>query len=43
MNKYLDFENDIEILDTKINELQINDSNFISAKNKLIKKKKDNI
>jgi len=39
MNKYLDFENDIEILDNKINELHINDSNFISEKNKLIEKK----
>ena len=32
MNKYLDFESDIEILDSKINELDINDSNFISKK-----------
>ncbi|MDC0193225.1 acetyl-CoA carboxylase carboxyltransferase subunit alpha [Pelagibacteraceae bacterium] len=39
MNKYLDFESDIEILDSKINELHINDSNFISEKNKLIEKK----
>ena len=39
MNRYLDFENDIEILDTKINELHINDSNFISEKNKLTEKK----
>ena len=39
MNKYLDFEIDIEILDSKINELQINDSNYISEKNKLIEKK----
>ena len=39
MNKYLDFESDIEILDIKINELHINDSNFISEKNKLIKRK----
>ena len=39
MNKYLDFESDIEILDSKINELQINDNNFISEKNKLIEKK----
>ena len=39
MNKYLDFESDIEILDTKINDLQINDSNFINEKNKLIEKK----
>jgi len=39
MNKYLDFESDIEILDSKINELHINDSNFISEKNKLTEKK----
>ena len=39
MNKYLDFESDIEILDSKINDLQINDSNFINEKNKLIEKK----
>jgi acetyl-CoA carboxylase carboxyl transferase subunit alpha len=39
MNKYLDFESDIEILDSKINELQINDNNFISEKNKLTEKK----
>ena len=39
MNKYLDFENDIEILDSKINELHINDINFISEKNKLTEKK----
>ena len=39
MNKYLDFESDIEILDTKINEFDINDSNFISEKNKLTEKK----
>lgn len=39
MNKYLDFENDIEILDAKIDKLHINDDNFISEKNKLIEKK----
>ena len=39
MNKYLDFESDIEILDSKIRELHINDSNFINEKNKLTKKK----
>jgi acetyl-CoA carboxylase carboxyl transferase subunit alpha len=39
MNKYLDFESDIEILDSKINDLQINDNNFINEKNKLIEKK----
>jgi len=39
MNKYLDFESEIEILDSKINELHINDSNFINEKNKLTEKK----
>ena len=39
MNKYLDFESDIEILDSKIKELLTNDSNFIIEKNKLIEKK----
>ena len=39
MNKYLDFESDIEKLDTKISELNINDDNFINEKNKLIEKK----
>ena len=39
MNKYLDFESDIEILDNKISELHKNDSNFINEKNKLTEKK----
>ncbi|MDC0498650.1 acetyl-CoA carboxylase carboxyltransferase subunit alpha [Alphaproteobacteria bacterium] len=39
MNKYLDFESDVEILDNKINELHINDGNFLSEKNKLTEKK----
>ena len=39
MNKYLDFESDIEILDNKVSELNINDSNFINEKNKLTEKK----
>jgi acetyl-CoA carboxylase carboxyl transferase subunit alpha len=39
MNKYLDFESEIEILDNKINELHINDKNFINEKNKLTEKK----
>ena len=39
MNKYLDFEGDIETLDNKISELNINDSNFINEKNKLTEKK----
>jgi acetyl-CoA carboxylase carboxyl transferase subunit alpha len=39
MIKYLDFEDDIEILDNKISELNTNDSNFINEKNKLTEKK----
>jgi len=39
MNKYLDFEVEIEKLDNKISELHINDNNFISEKNKLTEKK----
>jgi len=39
MNKYLDFESEIENLDIKINQLNTNDGNFISEKNKLIEKK----
>jgi acetyl-CoA carboxylase carboxyl transferase subunit alpha len=39
MNKYLDFEGDIETLDNKISELNINDINFINEKNKLTEKK----
>ena len=32
MNKYLDFENEIENLDIKINQLNTNDGNYISEK-----------
>ena len=39
MNKYLDFESDIETLDNKINNLSINDNNFINETNKLNDKK----
>ncbi|MDB4860560.1 acetyl-CoA carboxylase carboxyltransferase subunit alpha [Alphaproteobacteria bacterium] len=39
MNKYLDFESEIEILDSKINELKIDDNKFIGEKNKLTEKK----
>jgi len=39
MNRYLDFESEIEILDSKINELKTNDVNFNSQKNKLNEKK----
>ena len=34
MNKYLDFESEIQILDGKINELNKDDKNFISEQNK---------
>ena len=39
MNKYLDFESDIETLDSKISKLHTNDNNFVSEKNKLTEKK----
>mgnify|MGYP001036327900 CR=1 FL=1 len=39
MNKYLDFESDVEILDRKITDLHINDNNFVNEKNKLTDKK----
>jgi acetyl-CoA carboxylase carboxyl transferase subunit alpha len=39
MNKYLDFESEIEILDSKINELNLHGKNFIEKKNNLIEKK----
>ncbi len=39
MNKYLDFESDIEILDIKINELHKSDSKYIIEKNKLTENK----
>ena len=39
MNKYLDFEKNIEILNSKINELKSNDGKFVSKKKKLIEKK----
>ena len=39
MNRYLDFESDIETLDNKINNLSINDNNFINETNKLNDKK----
>ena len=39
MNKYLDFESEIEILDSKINEINLNGKNFIEKKNNLIEKR----
>ena len=39
MIKYLDFENDIEIVEKKINELDSNDINFLQEKEKLQEKK----
>ena len=41
MNKYLDFESDIEILDIKINELHKSDSKYIIEKNKLAENKQE--
>ena len=40
MNRYLDFENDIEKIDNQIIKLDVNDSEFIVKKNKLKEKKK---
>ena len=40
MNRYLDFENDIENIESLINKLDTNDSDHNSQKNKLIDKKK---
>ena len=39
MNKYLDFENDIENIDIQINKLKSNENDFALKKNKLIEKK----
>ena len=39
MIKYLDFENDIENVEKKINELDSNDINFLQEKEKLQEKK----
>lgn len=39
MNRYLDFESDIEKIDKTINELQINDKNYSEDKNILTEKK----
>ena len=36
MNKYLDFENDIENIDIQINKLKSNENDFALKKNKLI-------
>mgnify|MGYP001288598684 CR=1 FL=1 len=41
MNRYLDFENDIENIEALINKLDINDSDHKFKKNKLINKKKN--
>ena len=42
MNRYLDFENEVETIENQINELNIHDDNFSFAKNKLLEKKKQN-
>jgi len=39
MYRYLDFEGDVEKVENQINQLQVNDINFIKKKNKLIEKK----
>jgi acetyl-CoA carboxylase carboxyl transferase subunit alpha len=39
MNRYLDFENDVEKIENQIKELKINDSNFTKEKNQLLEKK----
>ena len=40
MNKYLDFENDIEHIESVLNKLDVNKSNYRVEKNKLLVKKK---
>ena len=40
MNRYLDFEDDIEIIDNKIKELDEDNNNFNNEKIKLLEKKK---
>ena len=39
MNRYLDFENDVEKIENQIKELKINDNNFTKEKNQLLEKK----
>ena len=39
MNRYLDFENEVEKIENQINELNIHDDNFNIEKNKLLEKK----
>ena len=39
MNRYLDFEDDIEIIDNKIKELDKDNYNFNNEKIKLLEKK----
>ena len=40
MNRYLDFENDIENIESLINKLNLNSSNYKFEKNKLVDQKK---
>ncbi len=41
MNKYLEFENDIEKIDNQLHELKTDNNNYTSEKNKLTQKKID--
>ena len=41
MNRFLDFEEDIEKIENKINDLDKNNTNFNDDKNKLLEKKKN--
>ena len=40
MNRYLDFENDIENIESVLSKLDVNKSDYKSEKNKLLDKKK---
>ena len=39
MNRFLDFENDVEKIENQIKELKVNDSKFTKEKNQLLEKK----
>ena len=43
MNRYLDFEIDIEKIEIQINALETNDTNFSLEKNRLEKKKENKL
>ena len=40
MNRYLDFENDIENIESVLSKLDVNKSNYKFEKNKLLDQKK---